>query len=391
MSYGCFGAAIAIVGAGSSTATAQAARDVRLPVGFTVLLVRDSARVSGHTARPMQIAIWYPSVSRAGAAMTYRDYVDLVAGELGGSITAAARAAARAEVARPLRAHGVPDSLIDHWLDRPMLAIRGVPPRMGRFPLVVIAQGNGESPHDQAVLAELLASRGYLVATTPSPMRIAGPLTDEDQMGQRADEQRADLAFTVEVMRPRTDVDPSRFAIIGHSFGVRGGLLLAMQKPVVALVSLDGGIGTSSGFLQMRCAIRADSDQRRTSILHFYEEVDPFMKPDFTLLRGLRSSERWLVQVAGMHHHHFTSLGMIGNGDTQVRAATGGDSVTLKMAELVNAATVQFLDAQVKRQPTAVAKLERGNLFESFNRVTHLAAGHGTMFGAPTCPGAPIR
>lgn len=384
--------AIVSMGAGSSAATAQAAQAVRLPVGFTVLVARDSARLaSGQTARAVQIAIWYPSVSRVGAAMTYRDYVELVAGERGGLVTPEARAAAVADVTAPLHAHGVPDSLLDRWLDRPMVAIRGVPPRTSRSPLVLIAQGNGESPHDQVVLAELLASRGYLVATTPSPMRIAGPLTDENQMGRRAQEQADDLAFTVDRMRERTDVDPSRLAIIGHSFGVRGGLLLALLRPVVALVSLDGGIGTSTGFLQMRCAIPPDNELRRTSILHFYEEVDPFMKPDFTLLRGLRSSERWLVHVAGMHHHHFTSLGTIGNGDTQVRAATGGDSVTLMMAKLVNAATVQFLDAIVKRQPTALARLERGSLLESFDRVTHLAAGDGTAFGPATCPAASVR
>ena len=385
-------AAIASTGAGSSAATVQAAEDIRLPVGFAVLVAHDSARLAGgHTARPMQITIWYPSVSRAGAAMTYRDYVELVAGERDALITAEARATAVADVRAPLHAHGVPDSLIDRWLDRPMVAIRGVPPRAGRFPLVLIAQGNGESPHDQVVLAELLASRGYLVATTPSPMRIAGPLTDENQIGRRAQEQADDLAFTVDRMRLRTDVDPSRLSIIGHSFGVRGGLVLAMQRPVVALVSLDGGIGTSTGFLQMRCAISTHDELPRTSILHFYEEVDPFMKPDFTLLLGLRSSERWLVHVRGMHHHHFTSLGTIGNGDTQVRAATGGDGVTLMMAELVNAATVQFLDAVVKLQPTARARLERGSLLESFDRVTHLAAGEGTAFGVATCPLAPVR
>jgi len=61
------------------------------------------------------------------------------------------------------------------------------------------------------------------------------------------------------------------------------------------------------------------------------------------------------------------------------------------MAELVNAATVQFLDAVVKLQPTARARLERGSLLESFDRVTHLAAGEGTAFGVATCPLAPVR
>ena len=48
-----------------------------------------------------------------------------------------------------------------------------------------VAQGNAQTVQDQAHLAEYLASYGYVVATTPSPMLITGPLTDESQVGAR--------------------------------------------------------------------------------------------------------------------------------------------------------------------------------------------------------------
>ena len=81
------------------------------------------------------------------------------------------------------------------WLDAPMLATADPDPSGGRFPLVLVAQGNGQSAPDQAPLAEYLASHGYVVATSPSPMRISGPLVDEASVGARAEEQAADLAF----------------------------------------------------------------------------------------------------------------------------------------------------------------------------------------------------
>jgi predicted dienelactone hydrolase len=60
------------------------------------------------------------------------------------------------------------------WLDAPMLAARDAPPGGGRFPLVLLEQGNGQTLRDQAPLAEYLASHGYVVATSPSPTLITG-------------------------------------------------------------------------------------------------------------------------------------------------------------------------------------------------------------------------
>jgi pimeloyl-ACP methyl ester carboxylesterase len=50
------------------------------------------------------------------------------------------------------------------------------------------------------------------------------------------------------VLADRRDVLGQRMGVVGHSFGARAALLLAMLDPqVAAVVSLDGGIGTASG------------------------------------------------------------------------------------------------------------------------------------------------
>ena len=225
-----------------------------------------------------------------------------------------------------LAAHGAAPAAVTAWLDAPMVATADAPPAAGRFPLVLVAQGNGQTLHDQAPLCESLASLGFVVATAPSPMRITGPLADEREVGARASEQALDLAFVLARVAMRSDVDARRVGVIGHSFGARAALLLSMREPrVAALVSLDGGIGTATGRESLEAAPGYAPDSARAPILHFYERLDPFMAPDFGLLRSLTSADRYLVMVPAMHHHHFTSLGAASVEQPALRSARRGD------------------------------------------------------------------
>jgi pimeloyl-ACP methyl ester carboxylesterase len=92
--------------------------------------------------------------------------------------------------------------------------------------------------------------------------------------------------------------------VVAHSFGARAALLLAMLDPqVAAVVSLDGGIGTATGRASLEALPFYRAAAVRAPILHFYEELDEFMAPDFGLLHSLTAADRWLVSVPAMHHH----------------------------------------------------------------------------------------
>jgi hypothetical protein len=133
------------------------------PVGFTRLARTDSARpLPSGEPRPLDIGVWFPARAPGASHLTIRTY-----------FPAAGTDESRAFAAF-LVAHGAPDSAVTAWLDAPMLATADPAPAGGRFPLVLVAQGNGQTVHDQAPLAEYLASHGYLVAISPSPMRITG-------------------------------------------------------------------------------------------------------------------------------------------------------------------------------------------------------------------------
>jgi dienelactone hydrolase len=316
-------------------------------VSFRVLAERDAERGD----RPLQIGLWLPTTATSAPRLAYRDYFALSLAEKD-LRPAPADAVARATASwlAFLGEHGVPQQRARQWQEAEMLARRDAPAADGRFPLVLVAQGNGQSAVDQAALAELLASHGYAVATSPSPMNISGPMQDAAEIGPRAEEQAADLAFVRRALAREPHVDTTRVAIVAHSFGARGALLFAMREPVVrALVSLDGGIGTTLGREALVASTLFSPRGLSIPVLHAYEELDDFMKPDFELLRKVAGERLELLGTRGMHHAHFTSLGFAAAAWPDVARATGaGAELPTSLAAVVDH-TLATLDCALGR------------------------------------------
>jgi dienelactone hydrolase len=324
------------------------------PIGFRVIESADASRSTERFphGRPVQIGVWYPA-SRTSLSpsprMTYRDYLLLTATET--SFGAPADAAATAVLAgyRSFLAQaGATPAETDAFLSTRMRASRTASAAPGSFPLVLLAQGNGQSAHDQAFLAELLAARGYTVATTPSQANISGPMKSELEIPAQVEAQTADLAFALGVLRDEKagkNVSPGEYAVVGHSFGARSALLLAMRDPrVAAIVSLDGGIGGRAGKGLLDGANGFDRTRALARILHLYEEGDRFMVPDFELLRSLTRADRWLVRVDGVRHVHFSSAGVLVRSIPAVARRTSANERTGAAWDAIAESTASFLD-----------------------------------------------
>jgi pimeloyl-ACP methyl ester carboxylesterase len=321
-------------------------------VGFRVLAERDAGRpLEDGRSLPVQIAVWYPAAKASGARMTYRDYFLLTASETHPEKTPwkAERRMAIEGFESFLASVGVTQSDAARLLATPMTAVRAAGPAAERFPLVLIAQGNGQSAHDQAFLAEYLASHGYVVATSPSPARLTGPMKSEEDIPSKAEEQAADLVFAIKALRTWPSVRPGAAALVGHSFGARSALLVAMsERDIAALVSLDGGIGAKTGAGMLERSRLFDTKKMTAPLLHFFEESDPFMAPDFTLLRSLGPGERFVVRVPDVRHIHFTSIGALISVAPSLAKATSANERTRWSYEAVCRSTISFLDAAVK-------------------------------------------
>jgi len=320
-------------------------------VGFAFIRSVDSTRrMETGEPRPLDIGVWYPTRSTERLRLTYRDYYLLAAAE-----------PELENFIQFLASHGAENREVAAWLATPMRAIRDALPTDQRFPLVLIAQGNGHSVQDQAPMAEHLASHGYVVATTPSPMRVTGPLESESQVGARAMEQSIDLETAeLRLLQWRRDIAGEAIGVVGHSFGARAGLLLAMRSThVAALVSLDGGIGTATGRGSMESVAGFRPGAVRAAILHFYETLDDYMTPDLSLLRSLTGVTRW-IQQAPLHHHQFTSLGAATVEHAALRGALAATDTTAAAYSAVLTETLVFLDAFLKGDRNARSRLESG-------------------------------
>jgi dienelactone hydrolase len=269
---------------------------------------------------------WYPT-SATGAPLRFRDYLGDGAEQL----------------ASFLGNTGTSQATVDSLFASSLYAVPS-PRSIGRpFPLVLIAQGNSHDVIDQVILCEYLASQGFVVAATPSPM-VRSPIEREEQVGTFAETQAAELAATIGAIATTLPVDTEHVGVVGHSFGARAALLLAMQnRRVKAIVSLDGGIGTSTAAESFRRAPSFRADAPLPPLLHFFEELDAFVAPDFAMLKSLRSSELLLEPTEAMHHVHFTTYGFAAALFPDLARATRATPTTGKAVTRVAELTANFL------------------------------------------------
>lgn len=223
-------------------------------VGFRAVATTDATRTwltptdyrglprAGFGNRPVQVSIWYPAAARSGAVpMTYGDYVDLLAWELG-PVAAGPddRRRARDRFERMSGSPVTPEARarFEALYGERVLAVREAEAAPGRFPVLVSAPGQGYPSFDNSVLAELLASHGYVVVASPS---VGPDGRDMPDNPLSIDTQARDLEYLAGFVQTLPQADPDRIAAMGFSLGGASSALFALRNTrVKALVSLDG-------------------------------------------------------------------------------------------------------------------------------------------------------
>jgi dienelactone hydrolase len=327
-------------------------------VGFGVALERDAARPLKAAPRPVQVGCWYPTRGASGTALTYGDYFVLSANELDGhALSDDDRRKAIVGYKNQLLKSGVRGDIVDRWFASPMLARRDAPVIGGALPLALVAQGNFHSLHHQAILAEYLASHGYVVCSTPSQTRISGPLESEDAVAPSALEQAGDLEVARRHAVQKFTIDAARLGLAGHSFGARSALIVAARANAGALVSLDGGIGARQAKQWVTKVPEIDPARIGTPILHLYEDGETFSTPDFELIERMAAARRMLVKIDGVRHVDFTSIGFAGAAVPGLGTNPTSDYAT--RVTIIAVFTRRFLDATLKNDAAAERLLER--------------------------------
>lgn len=333
-------------------------------VGFSVLSSVDSSRrMSNGQYRPVQIGVWYPA-QLSKEKMAYRNYVALSANESDFHSTTDAE---RDDAIKAFKEFGIsvgtPEKAMEQWISMGMYASFNAVQQAGKYPIVIVAQGNYQSSADQAFLCEYVASHGFVVATSPSPTRIVGPIRSNDDVLPTAMDQDADMNFILSKIISNFHGDQRNIAVIAHSFGARSALVFIQQHPEVkAFVSLDGGIGNAIGkeWIEKFSAFKPQSIH--TPILHFYQNIDSAVViPDFEILKSLKNSQCTLILVNNMHHYYFSSVGFVAGAISDFSKNFDPD-LTFKCQSYAYY-TLQFLERHmmnteaVKLDPLTISKL----------------------------------
>ena len=334
--------------------------------------------------RPVQINIWYPaSVSSSDKTMRFADYVDQSAPENFATLNNVMKQRNRDDASG-----SVPRSDIPKLQTSEMNAYRDAQPYAGRFPTVLYFGGLNAPINDNAVMAEYLASHGYVVAS----ISLIGPSNEQTFQSRTSDDLEAsvrDMEFAWSVLQNEPYVDKTKLAVMGHSVGAIEAVILGMRNANVSeVIGLDGTYGFEGLSTVLTRTYGYNPEKMRAAFLDLRRAQgaqgnEPL---DLSAVESFRHADRTFIAIGKMHHSDFTSFAMVGeyfhaplptgyplNGWTRESGRSGYEHV----CRIV----LSTLDARIKSDPAAMAALDR----EVHTR-SEIALKHETVVPSPPSP-----
>jgi len=282
--------------------------------GFKVLQLHDPSRsyrdgtdaitgetVPGPSERPIQALIWYPA-SSPGRPLIYADYLDLAGNEDRFDLDKAQASRIAQAALREWVADGASPAEVVRIRAEPVRATGDAPPAHGAFPLIIYAPSDSSSASENDVLCEYLASHGYVVIASPSHGAHVRYMTDgnlpNDLENTRA--QAADIGFLIGFAHGLPDVDGSKVAVIGYSWGGMASTFAAVaDSRIGALIDLDGSVRYFPKLLA--AAPDVTPDRIHVPLLFFADQEDP-------LAPGKDSQPNSFIDR--IHHADVTEIGL---------------------------------------------------------------------------------
>jgi hypothetical protein len=258
--------------------------------------------------RPIRLQVWYPSTDNGKLkSMRYEDYVHM------GCPPAFAELNAKMEARDRLIVDlSVPHGREPALLNTAVRASLSAPAAGGRFPLVLYFGGLGADSTSNTVLAEFLASHGYVFATVP----ILGP-TDKQttQTRTQPDMERTvrDLEYGWSMLRGSSNVDDDKIAVMGHSLGGLEAIIFAMRNSNVSVaVGLDATYGFESASKVLTGFYGYEPMKMYATLLDLRRaRGEQGNNQDLSAVRAFHYADRYFVTVRKMHHSDFGSFAMV--------------------------------------------------------------------------------
>lgn len=332
--------------------------------------------------RPVQLNVWYPAgPSVVGRQMTFGSYVDQAAPEEFSALNSIMRGRnlenAKASVAA--------DQLAT-LLATPVNAFADASPLAGRFPTVLCFGGLNAEVNSNFVLAEFLASHGYVVAS----ISLLGATDQQPSQARTPSDLEAvvrDMEFGWAILGEGMHGDRTKLAVLGHSLGgVEAAMFGLRNGNVLAVIGLDGTYGFKGSAGVLTGSFGYSPGRMRAAFLDMRRaQGEQQAELDLEPVMSFRHSDRWLVTLARMHHSDFTSFAMVGS-KFQVPiqpeyVGTGWDRETGRRGyQEACRIVLGFLDDKVKNHLRGA---------DSFRQAIQRAEGNATRVAASYAPLSP--
>jgi pimeloyl-ACP methyl ester carboxylesterase len=314
------------------------------------------------SGRPIQINIWYPAtMDNSAQRMRFADYVDQSSAETFENLNSVMKQRNRGDAAG-----SIPRAELPSLQSAELNACRDAPLVRRRFPAVLYFGGLNAAINGNAILAEYLASHGYMVAA----ISLIGPSNEQTFQSRTAADLEAsvrDMEFAWSVLQDQPDVDRTRLAVVGHSVGAVEAVILGLRNAnVSALIALDGTYGFEGLSTVLTRSYGYEPERMRAAFLDLRRApgAQGNAPLDLSAVQSFRHADRTLVTIDKMHHSDFTSFAMVGalfhaplptgyplNGWSRQTGRAGYQQV----CRIV----LSFLDAKVKSDSQAAVELNR--------------------------------
>ena len=258
--------------------------------------------------RPIRVEIWYPArAAGSERRLAYGDYIRIAAPK---SFLALEHVLEQRDMM--LAGLSVAPGRLENLLATKMRAVRDAAPAKGRYPVVFYFGGLNDTTTAGAILAEYLASHGFVVVSVPM---LGTTASDPDQHRTQSGLETSlrDVEFAWGLVRGESFADGANIGVIGHSVGAVEAVLFAMRNSDVrAVAALDGTYGFA-GTTQVLTGFYGYAPQRMTAALLDLRKAagEQGTVLDLSALGDFHYAQIARVTVTKIHHSDFASFAMM--------------------------------------------------------------------------------
>lgn len=333
-------------------------------VGYRVIYAFDKSRTwhlpVDALGRPVRVSIWYPAAKK-GRAMRIADYIRNEAPDTFKD--------AEADLEKrdaSVTKEWAPASAVADLMKAQLIASRNAPEAKGKFLLLIYSSGINPYTEANLVMAEYLASHGFVIATVAS-LGEDEAHPEQNTNNAELETDARDLEFAWSLLRGQPNVAGPSFGTFGHSLGGVVALMLATNNHNFgAVAGLDGSYGFSDVRAMLTSSYRYAPQNMNAALLDIRREVDGVnLKPDdvdLSIPESFGHSDRYFISLPDMFHGDFTSFGMGAAAFHESVPPNARPGWTQKIGadgyQFVCRTVLDFFEARLKGDNLAAQRLE---------------------------------